>query len=111
MLDFRPAASGIGVNQKSNAAWQRSGNRNLGGMQEGDDIPAELLGGSGGKGGVEVPGDRKQRADDIVGLESVCVDQGAQQLVCGRQDLTGLVPADGGGSPNAVKPSWSAHGS
>ena len=110
MLDFRPAAGGIGVDQKSNAARQRPRNRNLRGMQQGDDIPAELLGGPGGKGRVKISGDSKQRAHDIVGLEPVGIDQRTQQLIRGGQDLTRLVPADGGGSSNAVKASWSAHG-
>ena len=93
MLDFRTAASGIGVNQKSNAPGQRAGDRDLRGMQQGHDIPAELFGRASGKRGVEIAGDGEEGTDDVVRLEVVGLDQRPQQLVGGRQDLAGIVAA------------------
>ena len=73
-------------------------------MKQGDDVPAELLGGTGWEGGIEITRDGEQRADDVVGLELVGFDQRAQQLVGGGENLLGIVAVDRGGSANAVEP-------
>jgi len=109
MLDFRTAAGGVGVNQESDASGQRAGNRNLGGMQQSHDIPAEVFGSSSGKRGVEISSDGEEGTDDVVRLQVVGVDQGAQQLVGGRQNFAGIVPADGGGPSDSLKARWSRH--
>ena len=92
------------MDQQADAAGERAGYRNLGGMEQGHDIPAKLFGRPRGEGGVEIAGDRKERTHDVVGLELVGVDQGAQQLVGGGEDLRGVVAVDRGGSANAVEP-------
>ena len=50
-------------------------------MQQGHDVPAELLGGAGGEGCIQISGDREEAAHDIVWLEIVGGDQRAKQLV------------------------------
>jgi len=109
MLDFRTAAGGVGVNQESDASGQGAGNRNFRGMQQGHDIPAEVFGRSSGKRGVEISGDGEEGTDDVVRLQVVGVDQGAQQLVGGRQNFAGIVPADGSGPSDSLKTGWRRH--
>ena len=110
MLDLRPGPGSIGVHQKPNTTGQGTRHRNLGRVQQRHDIPSELLGRPGGECGIEVPGDRKERADDIVGLQLVGLYQGSQQLVGGGEDLVRIVSGDRGGSPNALQPDRGWHG-
>jgi hypothetical protein len=72
-------------------------------MEQGHDVPPEVLGGPRGEGGVEIPGDGEQRAHDVVGLELVGLDERAEQLVGRRQDLARVVPLDRGGAADAVQ--------
>ena len=109
MLDFRTAAGGVGVNQESDASGQGAGNRNFRGMQQGHDIPAEVFSGSSGKRSVEISGDGEEGTDDVVRLQVVGINQGAKQLVGGRQNFAGLVPADRGGPSDSLKARWSRH--
>ncbi len=97
------------MNQKPNTSGQRSGYRNFRGVQQGDDIPAELLGGPGRKGRVEVSRHREQCAYDIIRLEVVGVDQRTQQLVGGGENLACIVSSDGCGSPDTMKAGWRRH--
>jgi len=110
VLDLGPGAGSIGVHQQPNTTGQGTRHRNLGGVQQRHDIPSELLCRPGRKRGIEIPGDRKERADDIVGLQLVGLYQGSQQLVGGGEDLVGIVSGDGGGSPNALQPDRGWHG-
>ena len=110
MLDFRAAARGVRVNQEPDAHGERPRYRNLAGMQERHDVPAEIFGRASGEGGVEVVGDGEQRADDIIGLKLVGLDQRPQQLVRGGQNLGCVVPGHGGGTPDAMQPHREGHG-
>ena len=78
-------------------------------MQQGNDIPAEVFGRASGKRGVEISGDGEEGTDDVVRLEVVGVDQRPQQLVGGRQDFAGIVPADGSGAADSLKAGWRRH--
>jgi hypothetical protein len=73
-------------------------------MEQRHDVPAVVLRGAGGKRGVEIAGDGEQGAHDVVGLELVGLDQGAQQLVGGGEDLGRVVALDRGGAANTVQP-------
>ena len=72
-------------------------------MEERYDVPSELFGGSRGEGGIEIPGHREQRADDVIRLKPVCVDYRAQQLVGSGKNLLRVVPLHGGGSTDPVE--------
>ena len=71
-------------------------------MEQGHDIPAEFLRCPGGKSGIEIPGDGKERTDDVVGLELVRLNQGAQQLVGGRENFTGIIAGHRGGAADPL---------
>lgn len=91
------------MDQQADAARQRARHRDLGGMEQGHDVPAKLLGRSGGERRVEVPGDGEQGADDVVGLQPIGLDQRVKQLVGCGENFLGLIVVDGGGSPNAME--------
>ena len=103
MLDFRPGAGGVGVDQQADAARQRARNGDLGGMEQGHNVPAKLLRRPGGERRVEVPGDGEQGADDVVGLQPIGLDQRAKQLVGCGENFIGIIVVDGSGSPNAME--------
>ena len=79
-------------------------------MQQCYDIPAELLGRSSRKGSIEISGNGKQRADDVVGLEPVGFDERPEQLISRGEDLSGVIAGDCGGSPDTVQAGWRRHG-
>ncbi len=79
-------------------------------MQQSHDLPTELFGSSSRKRGVQIPGHREEGTDDVIRLELVGIDQRPQQLIRGRQDLAGIVPADGSSPADTMKASWRRHG-
>jgi hypothetical protein len=80
-------------------------------VQQGHDIPPVLLRRARRERGVEVVGDGEEPAHDVVGLELVGGDEGAEQLVGGGQNLAGVVALDGGRAADAVQPgSRGSHG-
>ncbi len=80
--------------EEADALRQRAGHRNLAGVEERDDVPPVLLGGTGREGGVEILRDGEQAADDIIRLKAVRFDERAQQLVRCRENLGRIVPGD-----------------
>ena len=104
VLDFRPATRGVGMNEKPNTHPERARNGNLGGMQQRHDVPAEFLGGSSGKRGIEIVGDGKQTAYDVVGIKPVGFDQGAEQLVGGGENFCRIVPGNCRSSTDPMEP-------
>jgi len=91
------------MHQQANTLRKRSRNGDLRRMEKGHDIPSELLGGPRRKGRIEIVGDREQRADDVVRLQPVRIDHGAQQLVCCGENLFSLVPVHSGRSPDSME--------
>lgn len=97
------------MHEQPDAHGERAGNRNLGGVEQGDDVPTEVLGGTGRKGGVEIASDGEEPAHDVVGLEFVRFDEGPEELVGRRENLGGVVPGDRRRSADAMKP-WGGRG-
>lgn len=104
MLDFGSAARGVRVHQQPDAAGERARHRDLGGVQQGHDLPPEFLRCAGREGGIEIAGDGEQGAYDVVRLQLVGFDQGPEQLVGGSKNFAGIVVIDGGGSANTLQP-------
>ena len=73
-------------------------------MQQRDDVPAIILCGSRRERGIKIVRHGEKPADDIVRLEAVRLDEGAEQFVRGLKDLGGIVPADRGGAANSLQP-------
>ena len=71
-------------------------------MQQGHDVPAKFLGRAGGECGIQVVRYGEKTADDIVRLELIGFDQGAQQLVRGGKNLRCIVTGDSSGAPNSL---------
>lgn len=92
------------MDQEPDTLGERSGHRYLGGMQERYNVPAEFFGGPGGKRGIKIVGNGKQRAHDIIGLEPVGFDERAQQFVRGSEDLRRIVARDRRRSADPVEP-------
>ena len=92
------------MHQEADAHRERAGHRNLGGVQQCDDVPSVLFGGTSGEGGVQIAGDGEQAAHDVVGLKPVGLDERPEQLVCCREDLGGVVPGDRRRSADTLKP-------
>ena len=92
------------MDQEPDTLGERAGHGYFGGMEQRDDVPAEFFGGPGGKRGIKIVGEGKQRAHDVIGLEPVGLDQGAQQLVRGGEDLRWIVSRDCGCSADPVEP-------
>ena len=90
------------MDQEPDAPGKGAGYWNLRRVEQCHDIPAEILGGAGGEGGVEVPGDREEGAHDIIGMKIVGLDDRTQQLVGGGQDLRGVVALDRRGATNTM---------
>lgn len=98
------------MDQEADAHGKGARDRNLPGVQQGDNVPAEILGGARRKCGIQIVGHREESADDVIRLEPVCLDQGAQQLIGGCENLVRVVARHGGGATDPVKPDWESHG-
>lgn len=103
VLDFRAVAARVSMNKETDAHRQRSWNRNFPRMQQRNDVPAVVLGGARRKRGIQIVGDGKESADDVVGLKTIRLDQCTQQLVGRREDLGGIVAGDGRGAANSLQ--------
>ena len=97
------------MDQKTDTLRQRSGDRYLGGVEKGDNIPPELLCRARRKSCVKIAGHREQGAHDVVRLQPVGFDQCAQQLVGSGKDLIRIVAIHCGGSPNTVEANGWSH--
>src|SRR5205823_14530083 len=62
-----------------------------------------FLGRPGRKGRVEVPRDREQTAHDVIGVQLVGLDERAEQLIGGGENLSRLVADDGRGPTDPLK--------
>jgi len=109
MLDFRSATNGIGVDQEPNAFGQRPRDWNLRGMEQGDDVPAQVLGGTGREGRIEISSDGEQRTDDVVRLELIGLNQRPEELVGCGQNFGGVIVSHRRGSPDAMDTNGWAH--
>jgi hypothetical protein len=109
MLDFRSGSGGIGVNQEPYAFVERPWHRDLGRMQESDDVPAQVLRSAGGKGGIQIASHGKKSAHDIVRLQLIGLDQRSEQLVGCGENLVGIVMSHGSGSADSMNTGTRRH--
>jgi hypothetical protein len=80
MVDVGLGAGRIPVQEDSNARLEGPGHFDFISAKQWNIQPAHLAGSQGGKLGIEIPGNGKDRTGDIFGFNSISADDKGQQL-------------------------------
>src|SRR5579875_6050 len=100
VLHLGGAAFSVDMQQHANASGQAAGNWYLAGADEGHFRPAETACRYSGKGGIQIIGDCKNGAGDLVSLQFIAPNYGLKQFACSGQNLLAPILLNSSCSPD-----------